>query len=75
MATGSGASQRTRSYGEASDERAGLAAEQGDGRVAGGADELAQARQLGGAPHHHRAQPGSGGQHTDQATSHARRVR
>jgi hypothetical protein len=48
---------------------AGLAADQGDGRVAGGPGELAQARQLVGAPHHHRAQPGPGGQHAGKATS------
>jgi hypothetical protein len=54
---------------------AGLAADQGQGRLAGGGGELAQARQLGGAPHHHRAQPGPGGQHAGKASRHRRRSR
>jgi hypothetical protein len=54
---------------------AGLAADQGDGRFAGGDGELPQARQLVGAPHHHRAEPGPGGQHAGKATSHVRRFR
>ena len=54
---------------------AGHAADHGDGPVAGGGGELAQARQLVGAPDHHRAQPGPGGQHAGQATSQAGRSR
>jgi hypothetical protein len=54
---------------------AGLAADQGQGRLAAGGGELAQARQLGGAPHHHRAQPGPGGQHAGKASRHRRRSR
>ncbi len=55
---------------------AGFAADQGDGRPgAGVGGELAQARQLVGAPDHDRAQPGPGGQHAGQATSQERRFR